>query len=183
MTGQDGEPDPIRDRIRTIPDYPKPGIRFRDVTTLLKDPAGLRIAVDRMLHPYTGARIDKVVGLEARGFVVGGAVAHQISAGFVLIRKQGKLPGQADRESYELEYGTGVMEMHVDAVEPGDKVLLVDDLLATGGTAEAGVKLLERAGADIAGCAFIIELPLLGGRERLADLGMHVHSLCRFDME
>ena len=175
--------DPIRDRIRTIPDFPKPGIQFRDVTTLLKDPVGLRVAVDRMLHPYTGARIDKVAGLEARGFVVGGAIAHQISAGFVLIRKKGKLPGQADQEPYELEYGTEIMEMHVDAIDPGDKVLLVDDLLATGGTAEAGVKLLERSGADIAGCAFIIELPALGGRERLVDLGMPVHSLCCFSSD
>lgn len=176
----DSEPDPIRDRIRTIADFPRAGIQFRDVTTLLQDPIGLRMTVDRMLHPFAGARIDKVAGLEARGFVVGGAIAHQISAGFVLIRKAGKLPGRTDREPYELEYGSQVMEMHDDAVEPGEKVLLVDDLLATGGTAVAGVSLLERAGADIAGCAFIIELPELGGRARLETLGMDVHSICGF---
>lgn len=171
----------ITDYVRTIPDFPVPGIMFRDVTTLFKDPRGLRMAVDQLLLPWQGTQIDKVAGLEARGFVIGGAVAHQISAGFVLIRKQGKLPSTTLTESYELEYGSEVMEIHDDSVLPGEKVLLVDDLLATGGTAVAGIRLLERLGADIAGCAFVINLPDLGGQKRLADLGMRVHCLCEFE--
>lgn len=171
----------IKDYVRTIPDFPAPGIMFRDVTTLFKDPRGLRMAVDQLLLPWQGTRIDKVAGLEARGFVLGGAVAHQISSGFVLIRKQGKLPSTTLSESYELEYGSEVMEIHDDSVLPGEKVLLVDDLLATGGTAVAGIRLLERLGADIAGCAFVINLPDLGGHRRLADLGMQVHWLCEFE--
>ncbi|MCY3879181.1 MAG: adenine phosphoribosyltransferase [Rhodobacteraceae bacterium] len=171
----------IKDYIRTIPDFPKPGIMFRDVTTLFKQPRGLRIAVDQLLHPWSGSQIEKVAALEARGFVIGGAVAHQISAGFVLIRKRGKLPGRTLSESYELEYGSEIMEIHDDAVMAGEKVLLVDDLLATGGTAIAGIHLLERLGAEIAGCAFIINLPALGGRQRLEEMGMQVHCLCEFD--
>ena len=173
--------DTVRDFIRTIPDFPKPGIMFRDVTTLFIDARGLRMAVDQLLHPFSGAPINKVAGLEARGFVVGGAIAHQISAGFVLIRKKGKLPGERISEQYELEYGREVMEIHHDAVLPGERVLLVDDLLATGGTAVAGIRLLERLGAEIAGCAFIIDLPDLGGRKRLEAMGMNVHALCKFE--
>ncbi len=171
----------VKDFVRTIPDFPKPGILFRDVTTLFMDARGLRMAVDQLLHPYSGEKIDKVAALEARGFVIGGAIAHQISAGFVLIRKKGKLPGPTVAESYELEYGSEVMEIHDDAVSAGERVLLIDDLLATGGTAAAGISLLERLGAEIVGCAFVIDLPELGGRKRLESLGYQVHFLCEFE--
>ena len=171
----------VQDYIRTIPDFPKPGIQFRDVTTLFADPRGFRIAIDQLLHPYAGAPIDKVVGLEARGFILGGAIAHQLSVGFVPIRKKGKLPGATLEQSYRLEYGEAVMEVHDDALDAGEKILVVDDLLATGGTAEAGIKLIERLGAQVVGCAFIIDLPDLGGRKRLEGLGMDVHALCEFE--
>ncbi|MEM6325340.1 MAG: adenine phosphoribosyltransferase [Pseudomonadota bacterium] len=154
---------------------------FRDVTTLFADPHGFRIAVDQLLHPYAGRPIDKVVGLEARGFILGGAIAHQLGTGFVPIRKKGKLPGRTLAQDYTLEYGEAIMEIHDDAVAAGERVLLVDDLLATGGTAEAGIKLLERLGADIVGCAFVIDLPELGGRTKIEALGMEVHCLCAFD--
>ncbi len=154
---------------------------FRDVTTLFSDARGFRMAIDQLLHPYAGTPIDKVVGLEARGFILGGAIAHQLSVGFVPIRKKGKLPGKTVEQAYQLEYGEAVMELHDDALQPGDKVLLVDDLLATGGTAEAGIRLVERLGAQVAGCAFIIDLPELGGARRLQNLGMQVHSLCAFE--
>lgn len=170
----------VKDYIRTIPDFPQPGIMFRDVTTLFADPRGFRIAIDQLLHPYAGERIDKVVGLEARGFILGGAIAHQLSVGFVPIRKQGKLPGKTISQPYTLEYGEAVMEMHDDVLQAGEKVLVIDDLLATGGTAEAGIKLLERVGAEVIGCAFVIDLPELGGRDRLAAMGMDVHVLCEF---
>lgn len=171
----------IKDYIRTIVDFPHEGIMFRDVTTLFADPRGFRMAIDQLLHPYAGVRFDKVVGLEARGFILGGAVAHQLSAGFVPIRKKGKLPGKVISEDYQLEYGEAVVEVHDDAIEAGEKVLLVDDLLATGGTAEAGIKLVERLGGELIGCAFVIDLPELGGRARLEALGMEVHTLCAFD--
>jgi len=171
----------VRDHIRTIPDFPAPGILFRDVTTLFGDARGFRMAVDQLLHPYSGTRIDKVAGLEARGFILGGAVAHQLGAGFVPIRKQGKLPGRTIAQAYNLEYGTAVMEVHDDALLPGEKVLLVDDLLATGGTAEAGISLIEKLGGVVVGCAFVIDLPDLGGRKRLEGLGQNVHALCAFD--
>ncbi len=170
----------VKDYIRTIVDFPHEGIMFRDVTTLFADPRGFRMAVDQMLHPYAGQPIDKVVGLEARGFILGGAIAHQLSLGFVPIRKKGKLPGPTISEAYELEYGEAVMEIHDDAIKPGEKVLVVDDLLATGGTAAAGIRLIERLGGEIVGCAFVIDLPELGGRKRLEDLGMDVHALCEF---
>jgi adenine phosphoribosyltransferase len=170
----------VKDYIRTIPDFPAPGIMFRDVTTLFGDARGFRMAVDQLLHPYSGTRIDKVAGLEARGFILGGAVAHQLSAGFVPIRKKGKLPGRTIAQAYNLEYGAAVMEVHDDALLPGDKVLLVDDLLATGGTAEAGLKLIEQLGGQVLGCAFVIDLPDLGGRARLEALGQKVHTLCAF---
>ncbi|KZY31179.1 adenine phosphoribosyltransferase, partial [Roseovarius sp. HI0049] len=153
----------VKDYIRTIADFPHEGIMFRDVTTLFADPRGFRMAVDQMLHPYAGLRIDKVVGLEARGFILGGAMAHQLSVGFVPIRKKGKLPGKVISEDYQLEYGEAVVEVHDDAISAGETVLLVDDLLATGGTAEAGIRLIERLGGEILGCAFIIDLPELGG--------------------
>ncbi|MGR3570657.1 adenine phosphoribosyltransferase [Brevirhabdus sp.] len=171
----------VRDYIRTIVDFPHEGIMFRDVTTLFADPRGFRIAVDQLLHPYAGQQIDKVVGLEARGFILGGAIAHQLTKGFVPIRKKGKLPGRTISQDYKLEYGEAIVEIHDDALKPGEKVLVVDDLLATGGTAEAGIKLIERLGAEVVGCAFIIDLPELGGRRRLEALGMEVHALCAFD--
>ncbi len=170
----------VKDYIRTIPDFPKPGILFRDVTTLFGDPRGFRIAIDQLLHPYAGERIDKVAGLEARGFILGGAVAHQLSVGFVPIRKKGKLPGKTLEQAYQLEYGEAVMEIHDDAIQPGERVLLVDDLLATGGTAEAGIRLIEKLGGVIIGCAFVIDLPELGGMQKLKALGMDVHVLCEF---
>ena len=154
---------------------------FRDVTTLFADPRGFRMAIDQMLHPYAGVQIDKVVGLEARGFILGGAIAHQLSVGFVPIRKKGKLPGTVISQDYHLEYGEAVVEVHDDAIEAGEKILLIDDLLATGGTAEAGIRLIERLGGEIVGCAFIIDLPDLGGRKRIEALGMDVHVLCDFE--
>ncbi|HEV8036620.1 adenine phosphoribosyltransferase [Yoonia sp.] len=171
----------VQDYIRTIPDFPHAGIMFRDVTTLFSDARGFRIAIDQLLHPYAGQPINKVVGLEARGFILGGAIAHQLSVGFVPIRKKGKLPGKTIEQDYTLEYGQATMEVHDDALQAGEKVLLVDDLLATGGTAEAGIKLIERMGAEVIGCAFIIDLPDLGGRKKLESLGMNVHALCQFE--
>ena len=171
----------VKDYIRTIVGFPHEGILFRDVTTLFADARGFRMAIDQLLHPYAGARIDKVVGLEARGFILGGAVAHQLTTGFVPIRKKGKLPGATIAQDYKLEYGEAIMEIHDDALKPGEKVLLVDDLLATGGTAEAGIRLIERLGASVVGCAFVVDLPDLGGRKRLEALGMAVHALCSFD--
>ena len=175
------KPRSVKDYIRTIVDFPHEGIMFRDVTTLFADPRGFRMAIDQMLHPYAGEEIDKVVGLEARGFILGGAVAHQLSVGFVPIRKKGKLPGAVISEEYQLEYGEAIVEVHDDAIAAGEKVLVVDDLLATGGTAEAGIKLVERLGGEIVGCAFIVDLPELGGRKKLEALGMDVHVLCEFE--
>ena len=174
-------PTTVKDYIRTIVDFPHEGILFRDVTTLFADPRGFRMAIDQLLHPYAGAPIDKVVGLEARGFILGGAIAHQLSVGFVPIRKKGKLPGTTIAQEYQLEYGEAIMEIHDDALAAGEKVLLVDDLLATGGTAEAGIRLVERLGAEVMGCAFIVDLPELGGRAKLAGMGMDVHALCAFE--
>ncbi len=171
----------VKDYIRTIADFPHEGIMFRDVTTLFADARGFRMAIDQLLNPYAGMRIDKVVGLEARGFILGGAIAHQLSVGFVPIRKKGKLPGTVISQAYTLEYGEAVMEVHDDALQPGEKVLIVDDLLATGGTCEAGIRLCERLGAEIVGCAFVIDLPELGGRALLEKLGMKVHVLCDFE--
>lgn len=171
----------IQDYIRTIVDFPKPGIQFRDVTTLFADARGFRMAIDQLLQPYAGMKIDKVVGLEARGFILGGAVAHQLSVGFVPIRKKGKLPGPTISQAYSLEYGEAVMEVHDDAIQPGERILIVDDLLATGGTCEAGIKLIERLGGQIVGCAFVIDLPDLGGRALLERLGMQVHALTVFE--
>ena len=166
--------------IRTIPDYPKPGIMFRDITTLLGNARAFRRAVDELVQPYAGTKIDKIAGMEARGFILGGAVAHQLSAGFVPIRKKGKLPHTTVRVAYSLEYGVDEMEMHVDAVQPGEKVILVDDLIATGGTAEGAVKLLRQMGAEIVSACFVIDLPDLGGRKKLEDLGVEVRTLVEF---
>ncbi len=169
--------------IRTIPDYPKPGIMFRDITTLLADARGFRRAVDELVQPLAGAKIDKVAGIEARGFILGGAIAHQLSVGFIPIRKKGKLPYETIAESYELEYGVDEVEIHVDAVEDGERILLVDDLIATGGTAGAAIRLLERAGAKIVLCAFVVDLPDLGGADKLRAMGKQVTSLIAFDGE
>ena len=171
----------VRDYIRTIPDFPHEGIMFRDVTTLFADPRGMRLCIDQLLAPYVGRRIDAVVGLEARGFVLGGAVAHQLGTGFVPVRKKGKLPGPTFEQDYALEYGTATVEIHQDALSPGDQVLVVDDLLATGGTAEAGVKLIERLGAEVLACAFVVDLPELGGAEKLRSMGLNIHTICAFD--
>ena len=171
----------VKDYIRTIVDFPHEGIMFRDVTTLFADPRGFRMAIDQMLHPYAGQRIDKVVGLEARGFILGGAIAHQLGSGFVPIRKKGKLPGRTISQDYKLEYGEANVELHDDAIQAGERILLVDDLLATGGTAEAGIKLVERLGGEIVGCSFIVDLPALGGRDKLIAMGMDVQVLCEFD--
>jgi adenine phosphoribosyltransferase len=173
--------DWVKSRIRTIPDYPKPGILFRDITTLLGDAVGFRKAVDEMVQPYAGSGIDKVAGIDARGFILGGAVAHQLSVGFVPIRKKGKLPWQTFGQDYALEYGYDKLEIHQDAVVKGHRVLIVDDLIATGGTAEAAVKLLQRIGATVVGCTFVIDLPELGGAKKLEALGCPVKALCQFD--
>ena len=172
---------PIKSRIRTIPDYPEAGIMFRDITTLLQDAQGFRKTVDELVQLHVRSRVDKVAGIEARGFILGGAVAHQLSVGFIPIRKKGKLPFNTLEESYDLEYGTDTVEIHADAVLPGENILLVDDLIATGGTAEAAVKLICRTGGEVIGCTFVVELPDLGGRRRLEDLGCEVLSLCSFE--
>ena len=167
--------------IRTIPDYPKPGILFRDITTLLGSPRAFRRAIDELVQPWAGMKIDKVAGIEARGFIIGGAVAHQCSAGFVPIRKKGKLPHTTVRIAYSLEYGIDEMEMHEDAVAPSDRVILVDDLIATGGTAEGAVKLLRRIGAEVLAACFIVDLPDLGGADKLRKLDLPVRTLVSFE--
>jgi adenine phosphoribosyltransferase len=171
----------LKAAVRTIPDYPKAGILFRDITTLLGDARSFRRAVDELVQPWAGNKIDKVAGIEARGFILGGAVAHQVSAGFVPIRKKGKLPHVTVRIAYSLEYGLDEMEMHEDAVARGEKVILVDDLIATGGTAEGAVKLLKQQGADVLAACFIIDLPELGGADKIRKLGVPVRTLIAFD--
>ena len=167
--------------IRTIPDYPKPGILFRDITTLLGDARAFRRAVDELVQPWAGTKIDKIAGIEARGFILGGAVAHQLSAGFVPVRKKGKLPHTTVSIAYSLEYGLDEMEMHEDAIAANERVILIDDLIATGGTAEGAVKLLRKLGADVVAACFVIDLPDLGGAKKLAALGVPVHSLIAFE--
>ena len=171
----------FKDTIRTIPDYPQPGVMFRDITTLLGNARAFRRAVDEFVQPYAGIRVDKVAALEARGFILGGAVAHQLSCGFVPIRKKGKLPYTVIGESYALEYGQDRVEIHIDALKQGEHVLLVDDLIATGGTASAGIRLMERAGAHVIGCSFVIDLPELGGAAKLRALGKPVNTLVSFE--
>ncbi|HWW48041.1 MAG TPA: adenine phosphoribosyltransferase [Xanthobacteraceae bacterium] len=175
-----GEND-LRSAIRSIPDYPKPGIVFRDITTLLGNPRAFRRAVDELVHPWAGTKVDQVAGIEARGFILGGAVAHQLSAGFVPIRKKGKLPHKTVSIAYTLEYGTDEMEIHADAILPGQKVILVDDLIATGGTAEGAVKLLRQIGAEVVAACFIIDLPELGGAAKLRALDVPVRTLVTFE--
>ena len=170
----------VQDFIRAIPDFPEKGVIFRDVTTLFNDARGFRMAVDGLLLPYAGQRIDKVAALEARGFILGGAVAHQLSVGVVPVRKKGKLPWKTVAEEYTLEYGQAIVEIHEDAIKPGDQVLIVDDLIATGGTCEAGVKLVRQLGGHVVGCAFIVNLPDLGGLEKIEALDCPTHCLCEF---
>ena len=169
------------DAIRTIPDYPKAGIMFRDITTLLGDARAFRRTVDELVQPFAGRKVDKVAGIEARGFILGGAVAHQLSAGFVPLRKKGKLPHQTIAVDYALEYGVDTIEMHQDAFKPGETVMLIDDLIATGGTAIAAVELLRRGGADVIGAAFVVDLPDLGGAAKLAAMGVPVSTLIGFE--
>ena len=173
----------LRDAIRTIPDYPKPGIQFRDITTLLADARAFRRAVDELVQPFAGLKIDKVAGIEARGFILGGAVAHQLSAGFVPLRKKGKLPHRTRAVEYALEYGSDTLEVHLDAFVAGERVMLVDDLIATGGTALAAVDLLRQGGAEIVAAAFVVDLPELGGAARLAAAGVPVSTLIEFPGE
>ncbi|MHB2264096.1 adenine phosphoribosyltransferase [Aliihoeflea sp. PC F10.4] len=173
--------DTLVSAIRTIPDYPKPGILFRDITTLLGDARAFRRSIDELVHPYAGSKIEQIAGIEARGFILGGAMAHQLSSGFVPIRKKGKLPYETVRVAYSLEYGIDEMEMHKDAVAPGEKVILVDDLIATGGTAEGAVKLIRQMGAEIVAACFVIDLPDLGGRAKLEALDVPVRTLVSFD--
>lgn len=163
----------LKERIRDVPDFPKPGIVFKDITPLLADPQALRVTVDALAGHFADIAVDKVIGVEARGFILAAPVAYSLSAGFVPVRKTGKLPWQLAREEYELEYGTDLLEMHRDAVEPGERVLIVDDVLATGGTAEAAARLADQLGASVAGLSFFIELEKLGGRSRLADRNVH----------
>ncbi|MBD1547235.1 adenine phosphoribosyltransferase [Roseibium aggregatum] len=172
--------DELIESIRTIPDYPKEGILFRDITTLLGNAKAFRRAVDALVQPWAGSKVDQIAGIEARGFILGGAVAHQLSAGFVPIRKKGKLPHETVSVAYSLEYGLDEMEMHKDAITPGDKVILVDDLIATGGTAEAACKLLQSMGAEIVAACFIIDLPDIGGRQKIEALGVPVRTLVEF---
>lgn len=171
----------LKDTIRTIPDHPKLGIQFRDITTLLGNPAAFREAVDALVAPYTSSAIQKVVGIEARGFILGGAVAHQLRAGFVPIRKRGKLPHDTVRIGYSLEYGTDEMEIHRDAIKTGERVLLVDDLIATGGTATAAIELLRSLGADVVAACFVIDLPDLAGADKIRTSGVPVHALVSFE--
>ena len=167
--------------IRSIDNYPKDGIVFRDISTLLGNPRAFRRSVDELVHPFAGLRIDKVAGVEARGFILGGAVAHQLSSGFVPIRKKGKLPHDTVRIAYSLEYGLDEMEMHRDAIVAGEKVVLIDDLIATGGTAEAAVKLLQQIGAEVVAACFVIDLPDLGGRKKIEALNVPVRTLIEFE--
>ena len=175
--------EPIKSRIRTIPDHPKPGIQFRDITTLLQDPIGMHLAVQQIAGAFKGVGVDKVAGIEARGFILGGAVAVALEAGFVAVRKAGKLPHTTIGVDYELEYGTDRVEIHTDAIHRGERVLVVDDLIATGGTALASVELIEQAGGEVVGCGFIVDLPDLGGAARLRERGLRVYSLCSFEGE
>tara|TARA_R110002073_G_scaffold103710_1_gene234998 strand:- start:3767 stop:4294 length:528 start_codon:yes stop_codon:yes gene_type:complete len=170
----------IKSRIRTIPHYPHEGIMYRDITTLLKDPVGLRTTIQEISKRYKETRIDKVVGIESRGFIIGSPVAYQLGTGFVPIRKQNKLPAETVGQDYQLEYGSDRIEIHVDAIQKGDRVLLVDDLIATGGTAEAAVKLIQDMGGEVVECCFVIDLPDVGGRARLEKLGYKVFALCDF---
>ena len=171
----------LKSLIRTIPDYPKTGIMFRDVTTLLGDADGFKAAIERMAAPFAGAGVQAVAGIEARGFILGGAIADRLGCGFVPLRKKGKLPWKTVGQEYTLEYGVDIIEMHQDAIKPGERILIVDDLIATGGTAEAAVKLVRRSRGEVVGATFIIDLPELGGMQKLAGLNVRCHALMAFE--
>ena len=173
----------IKSRIRTIENYPIQGVMFRDITTLLKDPIGLRSSIDAFVNRYKDLQIDKVVAIESRGFIIGAPLAYLLNIGLVLIRKPGKLPSDTIKQNYELEYGTDCIEVHTDAINEGDKVLIVDDLIATGGTAEAAVKLVHKMNGEVIECCFVIDLPDIGGRARLENMGEKVFTLCEFEGE
>ncbi|VAV93255.1 Adenine phosphoribosyltransferase [hydrothermal vent metagenome] len=173
----------IKRYIRTIPDYPKKGVQFRDITTLMSDPHGFRASIDELMWPFLAMDIDFVVGIEARGFILGGAVAHELGRGFIPIRKKGKLPFKTIGKDYSLEYGVDRVEIHSDAIKPGDKILLIDDLIATGGTAVAAADLLDESGAEIVAAAFIVDLPDLGGAKKLRAKNVKVHTLVEFEGE
>jgi len=174
---------PIKSKIRTVPDYPKKGIMFRDITTLIKDPVGFRLVIDSMTQRYitSDVEFDTIVGIESRGFIIGGALSYTLGKGFIPIRKKGKLPADTIEHEYALEYGTDVIEIHKDALKQGEKVLLVDDLLATGGTALASAALIEKLGAKVAEMAFIVDLPDIGGHQKLVDKGYSVFTLTEFE--
>ncbi len=171
----------IKSRIRTIPHYPRAGIMFRDITTLLKDPIGLRTTIDAITERYRAEKIDKVIGIESRGFIFAAPVAYVLGAGFVPIRKQGKLPAETISCDYQLEYGSDKIEIHADAIDKGDRVLMIDDLIATGGTMEAAIKLVQEMGGNIVECCFVVDLPNVGGSKRLRQQGHQLYSLCSFD--
>lgn len=173
----------LKSLIRTIPDFPKRGVMFRDITTLFQDPRGFKASVERLAAPFAAAGVEAVTGIEARGFILGGAIADRLGTGFIPIRKKGKLPGKAIGQDYELEYGVDAIEIHEDAIKPGERILLVDDLIATGGTAEAAAKLIRRAQGVLVGAAFIISLPDLGGERRLKADGITCHTLIAFEGE
>ena len=173
----------IKSKIRTIENYPIKGVMFRDITTLLKDPVGLRDSINKLVDRYKDIKIDKIAAIESRGFIIGAPLAYLLNVGLVLIRKPGKLPAETINQDYELEYGTDRIEVHLDAIEKGEKVLIVDDLIATGGTAEATVRLVQKMKGDIVECCFIIDLPDIGGRERLENMGQKVFTLCEFEGE
>jgi len=172
---------PIKTKIRTIPDYPKKGIMFRDITTLIKDPVGFRLVIDALTQRYIQVPFDTIVGIESRGFILGGALAYTLGKGFVPIRKKGKLPGKTVKQEYELEYGTDIIEIHEDALAKGERVMLIDDLLATGGTALASATLIEKLGAKVVEMAFIVDLPDVGGGKRLKEKGYAFHALTEFE--
>jgi len=173
----------IKSKIRTIENYPIKGVMFRDITTLLKDPDGLRDSINKLVDRYKDINIDKIVAIESRGFIIGAPLAYLLNVGLVLVRKPGKLPSETIDQDYKLEYGTDRIEIHIDAIENGEKVLIVDDLIATGGTAEASIKLVQKMKAEIIECCFIIDLPELGGSARLKSLGQKIFTLCEFEGE
>ena len=173
----------IKSKIRTIENYPLEGVMFRDITTLLLDPEGLHEAIDKLVDRYKDIKIDKIIAIESRGFIIGAPLAYLLNLGLVLIRKPGKLPSETIDQDYKLEYGTDTIQVHIDAIEKGENVLIVDDLIATGGTAEAAVKLVQKMNGKIVECCFIIDLPDIGGRKRLEDIGQKVFTLCEFEGE
>ena len=173
----------VEDYVRSIPDFPEKGVIFRDITTVIQDPEGFRLAINEMKDLLKGLDFDMIAGAESRGFIFGAPLAYAMGKGFVLIRKKGKLPAATIGEDYDMEYGTSTIEVHTDAISPGNRILLIDDLIATGGTAEAAVKLIRKCGGEVVECAFLVNLPELGGNERLREIGCPTFSLCAFDGE